>query len=337
MTDILRRAGEVIEAGTTDFVAQCYELYQSPPLGSLVKTVDESVEQYGIVYNATTASIEPGRRPIARGKDEASEEELYRASPQLEKLLRSEFSTLVVGHRQDDKLYHYLPPKPARIHAFVYRCSPEEVREFSDQPVNILDVGGGPGTIAKFISPKRYRVCVLDARAEALRIIEGSVLEVVVGDGCNLPFKDNSFDVVTSVDCLEHIPDDRKASYCRELKRVARRLVVIHCPADSADGTFDGTVYDIKFLKWYRSHLGKDEQNTLEHLRCGLPNVERLLTIFPEAKLVGKQNCETWLRYMKLRRVLQTKLLTGLIYRLLLERKDDLPPYHSCLLVWRKA
>ena len=32
------RVGEVIEACTTDFVAQCYELYQSPPLGSLVKT-----------------------------------------------------------------------------------------------------------------------------------------------------------------------------------------------------------------------------------------------------------------------------------------------------------
>ena len=45
-------------------------------------------------------------------------------------LLRSEFSALVVGHRQNDKLYHYLPPKPARIHGFVYLCSAEEVREF---------------------------------------------------------------------------------------------------------------------------------------------------------------------------------------------------------------
>jgi hypothetical protein len=28
-------------------------------------------------------------------------------------------------------LYHYLPPKPARIHGFVYQCSPEEIRDFS--------------------------------------------------------------------------------------------------------------------------------------------------------------------------------------------------------------
>ena len=139
MAELADRVGEVIEASTTDFVAQCYELYQSPPLGSLVRTVDLPVKLYGIVYNATTTSLEPGRRPIARGKDEASEEEIYKASPQLLKLLRSEFSALVVGHRQDGKLYHYLPPKPARIHGFVYLCSSEEVKGFS-QSFDFLNI-----------------------------------------------------------------------------------------------------------------------------------------------------------------------------------------------------
>ncbi len=124
------RVGEVIEASTTDFVAQCYELYQLPPLGSLVKTRDQSVELYGIVCHATTTSLEPGRRPIARGKDEDSEEAIYQSNPQLLKLLRSEFSALVVGYK-DEKLHHYLPPQPARIHGFVYQCHPDEVREFS--------------------------------------------------------------------------------------------------------------------------------------------------------------------------------------------------------------
>jgi len=135
----VQRVGEVIEASTTEFVAQCYELYQSPPLGSLVKTRDLPVELYGIVYNAATTSLEPGRRPIARGKDEASEEAVYQSSPQLLKLLRSEFGALVVGHKQGDKLHHYLPPQPARIHSFVYRCEPEEVKEFS-QSFDFLNV-----------------------------------------------------------------------------------------------------------------------------------------------------------------------------------------------------
>jgi len=135
----IQRVGEIIEASTTDFVAQCYELYQLPPLGSLVKTKDSSVELYGIVYNATTTSLEPGRRPIARGKDEESEEEIYRSSPQLLKLLKSEFGALVVGHRRGGKLYHHLPPQPARIHSFVYLCPPQEVKEFG-QSFDFLNI-----------------------------------------------------------------------------------------------------------------------------------------------------------------------------------------------------
>jgi hypothetical protein len=38
---------------------------------------------------------------------------------------------VVAGHKDGDKVSHYLPPNPARIHAFVYLCNPEEVRKFS--------------------------------------------------------------------------------------------------------------------------------------------------------------------------------------------------------------
>ena len=127
----IQRVGEVTQASTTEFTAQCYQLYQLPSLGSLVKTKDSELELYAVVYNATTTSLEPGRRPIARGKDEESEEAIYKSSPQLEKLLKSEFSALMVGHRDGDKTYHYLPPRPARIHSFVYLCPPQEMMEFS--------------------------------------------------------------------------------------------------------------------------------------------------------------------------------------------------------------
>lgn len=125
------RVGEVIEACTTDFTAQCYELYQSPPLGRLVKTHwDENADLFGVVCSATTAGIEPGRRPIARGKDEVNEDEIYRSSPQLLKLLRSEFDVAVVGFKKAETICQYLPPKPARIHGFVYQCNDEEVKSF---------------------------------------------------------------------------------------------------------------------------------------------------------------------------------------------------------------
>jgi hypothetical protein len=121
------KIAEIIEASTAEFTAQCYELYELPPLGNLVKTGDI----YGIVCHAETAGMEPGRKPIARGKDEASEEAVYQSSPQLLKLLRSEFTAAVVGYKDGDKLYQHLPPQPARIHSFVYLCQPDEIKEFS--------------------------------------------------------------------------------------------------------------------------------------------------------------------------------------------------------------
>jgi len=127
---LIGRVGEIIEASTAGFTAQCYELYELPPLGSLVKTKDGELDIYGIVYHATTGSLEPGRRPIARGKDEATEAAIYQSSPQLSKLLRSEFSALVVGHRAGDSVKQYLPPGPARIHGFVHQCSADEIKEF---------------------------------------------------------------------------------------------------------------------------------------------------------------------------------------------------------------
>jgi len=125
------KIGEIIEASTGEFMAQCYELHQPPPFGSLVKTREGEIEVYGIVCDAATSSIEAGRRPIARGREEAEEGDIFRSSPQLAKLLRTEFSALVVGHKEGQKLNHYLPPRPARIHSFVYACDVEEVEKFS--------------------------------------------------------------------------------------------------------------------------------------------------------------------------------------------------------------
>ncbi len=185
--DEVQRVGEVIEASTTDFVAQCYELYQSPPLGSLVKTTDLPVELYGIVYNATTASLESGRRPIARGKDEASEEEIYRSSPQLLKLLRTEFSALVVGYRENEKLYRYLPPKPARIHGFVYLCSPDEVREFSQSFdfLNILINAHLPVSTEELVAASLRQMSEVYEDRQKFLVAAGKELAVLLGGEFN--------------------------------------------------------------------------------------------------------------------------------------------------------
>jgi ubiquinone/menaquinone biosynthesis C-methylase UbiE len=212
----------------------------------------------------------------------------------------------------------------------------QQIKALNQQSISILDVGGGSGAIKEFLSPEEYRLCILDINAEALRRVSDSKLEVIAGDGCRLPFRDNSFDVVLSVDSLEHVPDAKKADYCHELKRVTRRCVIIHCPADSSDGRFKGTAYDTKFLRWYKQRFKKDETNTAEHIRLGLPRVEELMRLFPRVAIAGKQNTWVWLRYMRWGYTPYVRLVVGLLYKLCLISKDNLPPCHACLLVWKK-
>ncbi len=132
------KIGEVIEASSGEFVAECYELDNAPPLAALVK-VGDGIETYGVVQHVATESIDPGRRPIARGREESDVEDVYRKHPQLARLLRTTFRALVLGHRQGDELHHYLPPHSARIHSFVHICSQEELRQFT-QSLDFLDI-----------------------------------------------------------------------------------------------------------------------------------------------------------------------------------------------------
>ena len=128
--DVGIRLGEVVEATSTEFVAQCYDLYAAPALGSLVRCGDDDAI-YGIVHEIATRSVDTGRRPIARGRDEDDEDAIYRSNPQLSRLLSTEFRALSVGHAERGELRRWLAPFPPRIHSFVYSCPTETLREFS--------------------------------------------------------------------------------------------------------------------------------------------------------------------------------------------------------------
>ncbi len=128
------RIGEVVEASSTGFTAECYALYGAPPLGALVRVGDPAV--YGVVYSVTTAALDPGRRVSARGADEPDEASVYRNNPQIARLLATHLQALVVGHGRGHEragaVVHRLPAAPPRIHAFVRCCDDAEVRAFTE-------------------------------------------------------------------------------------------------------------------------------------------------------------------------------------------------------------
>ena len=82
--------GEVIRATSTEFETQCYELYDFPPLGSLVLSDDEN-PVFGIVSHSVTESLDPSRTPRPRGPGLEDVKSIYQESPQLNNLLTSRF------------------------------------------------------------------------------------------------------------------------------------------------------------------------------------------------------------------------------------------------------
>jgi len=124
------RLGEVIEASTSEFTAQCYRLYDAPAIGSLV-LCGEQTPTYGIVCEATTQSIDPGRAPIPRGVNANTEAEVLNNNPQIERLLHTKFRAIVVGYREGNSIRRYPPLNAPRMYSFVRVCNAMELAEFS--------------------------------------------------------------------------------------------------------------------------------------------------------------------------------------------------------------
>ena len=128
------RIGEIIETGTTGFVAESLELNRPPALGSLVKVeVGEGACVYGVVSHGTTAGLDPGRRAVRRSTAEVYDEAIYAEHPELTRTLRTEFSVLLVGCVEDGAIRQHLPAQPPPLHYSVHQCTEEEVRAFSER------------------------------------------------------------------------------------------------------------------------------------------------------------------------------------------------------------
>ena len=128
------RIGEIIETGTTGFVAESLELNRPPALGSLVKVeVGDGACVYGVVSHGTTAGLDPGRRAVRRSTEQVYDEAIYDEHPELRHTLRTEFSVLLVGCVEGGAIRQHLPAQPPPLHYSVHECTEEEVRTFSER------------------------------------------------------------------------------------------------------------------------------------------------------------------------------------------------------------
>ncbi len=108
-------------------------------------------------------------------------------------------------------------------------------------PESLLDVGSGRGVflfpfLDAFPDTKVISVDILPYRVEFLQDLTRGGLEnltALEGDLCDQPLPENSVDVVTLLEVLEHIPNVEQA--IRAAVRMARQYVVVTVPAQPDD------------------------------------------------------------------------------------------------------
>ena len=140
---------------------------------------------------------------------------------------------------------------------------------------DVLDVGCNTGYGTRRFLDVANRVVGVDVSPRAIEAaLEGAAGgrgEFLLTSGQDLPFPDDSFDLVTSFQVLEHVPN--AVAFLREIERVARpgAIVVLATP-NAAVRLFPG------MTPWNPFHV---LEYTTEELR------DVLETVFPEVRIRG--------------------------------------------------
>lgn len=101
-------------------------------------------------------------------------------------------------------------------------------REFSFE--SVLDAGCGDGEAIREFLKKGYNAVGIELSGYKIREgckdlkRKGIIFQASLD---NIPFKDNSFDLVFSTEVLEHIPEEKIEKTIKEIIRVARRYIFL--------------------------------------------------------------------------------------------------------------
>lgn len=116
----------------------------------------------------------------------------------------------------------------------MYRCSPLEQQRIANisrlmprDARSVLDAGASDGYISLILAKTFDSVVALDLIKPQVR---HSRIQSVEGDITSLSYPDRSFDMVLCTEVLEYLPTPLLRMACRELRRVARRYILVGVP-----------------------------------------------------------------------------------------------------------
>lgn len=156
----------------------------------------------------------------------------------------------------------------------------------------LLDVGAGRrAEFAELMARRGADVTAIDARDDLGADADHSLgIDFRQCDARELPFADGSFDSVTAISTIEHIPegDDRAMAELARVLAPGGRLVVSvpHNPLKSATVYLRGEVYGRHGDRVFFEHVYDDDELEARIVRpTGLPVVERVALGEPGVRL----------------------------------------------------
>ena len=143
----------------------------------------------------------------------------------------------------------------------------ETIKIIPAETQTILDVGCGNGafvnTLVSTIPNRFEKVVALDTSDEALRYVKTCKFN---GSIVNLPFENESFDLVTATEVLEHLSQEDFKRGILELQRVSKKSIVISVPCN--EDLASSLVRCPKCCCWFNPsyHIRTFDKNALDYL-----------------------------------------------------------------------
>ncbi|HXH76491.1 MAG TPA: bifunctional 2-polyprenyl-6-hydroxyphenol methylase/3-demethylubiquinol 3-O-methyltransferase UbiG [Bacteriovoracaceae bacterium] len=101
----------------------------------------------------------------------------------------------------------------------------DKIRELGAPGHDVLDVGCGGGFLTNDFAKRHFNVTGVDISPESIKTASAHDVthsaKYIVADAYSLPFPDESFDIVTNMDFLEHV--DNPAAVIQECSRVLKK------------------------------------------------------------------------------------------------------------------
>lgn len=150
-----------------------------------------------------------------------------------------------------------------------YQYVAEIINTTWKREVTILDVGGAFGQLPLFVP--NHHCTVLD-------IVWEDHPAAIQYEGQSIPYEDGAFDVVISVDTLEHLPNEKRHQFIDELCRVSKETCILCCPFAEPHVTEAETV----LREFITTQLNGNDRFLNEHVLYSLPERTEVFNIFKQ-------------------------------------------------------